>query len=330
MSAFIRALRAARIIAGLLALLPICAVLSDGATARVIAAKPQLATGASPAVTTAPVAIEAPARFFSINRVLAEHDRRVALSEAPRFASLNRETVAVDQTPPAAAPQSDEPFGLLTFRAPEGLLWTKWRGVETEIDKEAGILVQCRYEPETCPSSAALRFLAVIDDARNKAGRERFDAVNRAINLAIRYTSDFAQHGVPDLWSAPLATFASGRGDCEDYAIAKYVALRETGTAAEDLRVLLVRDLTIRQDHAVLAVREDGHWLILDNRWTAMLETSEIRNLLPLFAIDHQGVKLFATPYAARSIHESEMDFIPATSEDSASAIVSGQAQSDR
>ena len=55
--------------------------------------------------------------------------------------------------------------------------------------------------------------------------------INRDINMAIRPTSDLAQWGVTDRWSAPLATLASGRGDCEDYAIAKYVALREAGTS---------------------------------------------------------------------------------------------------
>jgi predicted transglutaminase-like cysteine proteinase len=160
-----------------------------------------------------------------------------------------------------------------------------------------------------------LRFLALIDDARNKSGREKLDAVNRMVNAAIRYTSDFEQHGLADVWSAPLATFASGRGDCEDYAIAKYVLLREAGVAAEDLRLLLVRDTLIRQDHAVLAVREDGRWLILDNRWTIVPESSEVRQLMPLFSIDHQGVRLFATPYEARLPHESEIDVAPATSE---------------
>jgi predicted transglutaminase-like cysteine proteinase len=320
MSAFIRALRAARIVAGLFAL-SLCVVGSDHAAARVNAPKPPVAAIASPAVVTAPVAIEAPARFFSINRVLAEHDRQAALSNTAHFASFDPEDTPLDQVPPPA-PQSDEPFGLFTFRAPEGLLWVKWRGLEAEIDKETAILAQCRGDVENCTSPAALRFLALIEEARNKAGRERLDTVNRMVNAAIRYTSDFEQHGVADVWSAPLATFASGRGDCEDYAIAKYVLLREAGVAAEDLRLLLVRDTLIRQDHAVLAVREDGRWLILDNRWTIVPESAEVRQLTPLFSIDHQGVRLFAAPYEARIPHESEIDVAPATSENAGASDV--------
>jgi predicted transglutaminase-like cysteine proteinase len=314
MSAFIRADHAARIVAGLF-LLSICVIPADDAKARMTAAKPPLPAVTSPAIATAPHPIEPPARFFSINRVLAEHDRRAGISDAPHYASLNRETLAGNQAPQSPIAQNDEPFGLVTFRAPEGLLWAKWRGVEAEIDREAAMLEQCRHDAGNCASPAALRFLSMIDEAQNKAGREKFDTVNRMVNAAIRYTSDFAQHGVADLWSAPVATFASGRGDCEDYAIAKYVLLRESGVAARDLRLLLVRDTSIRQDHAVLAVREDGRWLILDNRWTAVPESSEVRHLMPLFALDHRGVRLFAAPYEARILHESEIDVAPATSE---------------
>ena len=39
--------------------------------------------------------------------------------------------------------------------------------------------------------------------------------------------SDLAQYGEIDVWSSPLLTFTTGRGDCEDYAIAKFVALHQ-------------------------------------------------------------------------------------------------------
>jgi predicted transglutaminase-like cysteine proteinase len=124
------------------------------------------------------------------------------------------------------------------------------------------------------------------------------------VNNAIRYTSDMTQWGTPDEWSAPLAagkgSFDTGLGDCEDYAIAKYVALRAAGIPAKQLRVLLVRDNIARLDHAVLAANEDGHWYVLDNRWTAAVEDSDVRRFTPLFALDDQGVKLLAVPYASR------------------------------
>jgi len=62
------------------------------------------------------------------------------------------------------------------------------------------------------------------------------------------------------------------------------------------LRLVLVRDRAVRQDHAVLAACLDGHWLILDNRRSELIADSDASSLTPLFAINHRGVQLFAAP----------------------------------
>jgi hypothetical protein len=101
--------------------------------------------------------------------------------------------------------------------------------------------------------------------------------VNRAINLSIRPMRDIDQYGIEDLSSSPLATLAAGAGDCEDYAIAKYVALREAGAAEDDLRLAIVHDATVDEEHAEAIARLDGHCLVLaqlpDNRWLALVES---------------------------------------------------------
>lgn len=239
-----------------------------------------------------------PARYFTINEVLAKGSRSV--SPSTRLAAVDPSDIASDAAP-SSAPVSrttDEPFGFATFRAPEGLLWSKWRKVQSEISSETQVMIRCDSEPETCASPAAKKFLALVKNARKRDGRDQIDFINRAVNAELKYTTDFAQHGVADLWSAPVAAFASGRGDCEDYAIAKYVAFREAGRAPEDLRLLLVHDNAVRMDHAVLAVRHDGRWLVLDNRHAVLLEQRDTRFFTPLFALDQSGVKLFAAPYA--------------------------------
>jgi predicted transglutaminase-like cysteine proteinase len=253
------------------------------------------------------------ARFFTINKVLAKIDGVPQPSNTVRLAARAEGGTMTDAAEPVSRnPPAAEPFGLFTFRAPDGQLWAKWRGVEADIAKEANVIAQCRASAEHCERSV-LRFIAVVDEARGLEGRARLDAVNRAVNSAIRYTSDMEQHGVPDLWSAPLASFASGRGDCEDYAIAKYVALRQAGVAIEDVRIVLVRDTAIREDHAVLAARLDGRWFILDNRRADVLVDEASRHLMPLFAIDDRGVKLFAAPYASRATAPNETQVAPAT-----------------
>jgi len=91
--------------------------------------------------------------------------------------------------------------------------------VGTEIRADWQILARCQ-DSAACPP-AAQRFLAIVAQSRTQHGRARIGVINRAISLAIKPMSDLAQWGVTDRWSAPLETFTTGRGDCEDYAIAK-------------------------------------------------------------------------------------------------------------
>ena len=155
-------------------------------------------------------------------------------------------------------------------------------------------LALCDGDRDRCASPAALQFLAIVDNARAREGRARLGEINRAINLAIRPMSDLAQYGEIDVWSSPLVTFANGAGDCEDYAIAKFVALRQAGVSPDDVRIVIMRDTIRGEDHAVAAARLDGHWLTLDNRRMAMVEDAYIRNYRPLFVIDQYGVMQYA------------------------------------
>ncbi len=193
----------------------------------------------------------------------------------------------------AAIGKSAEPFGLFTATLAEGGLHDKWLGVERELENDLLVLALCEEDRTSCVSPAALRFLAIVERAKARDGRARLGEINRAINLAIRPVSDLAQYGAIDVWSSPLNTFAKGAGDCEDYAIAKFVALRLAGIAAEDVKLLILRDTLRNQDHAVVAARLDGRWLTLDNRRMAMVEDAQLRDVLPTFLIDRDGVKRY-------------------------------------
>jgi predicted transglutaminase-like cysteine proteinase len=186
--------------------------------------------------------------------------------------------------------RSAEPFGLFASTLTAGGLREKWLGVERKLDDERVQLALCDGDRDRCASSAALQFLAIIDNAKAREGRARLGEINRAINLAIRPMSDLDQYGATDVWTSPLVTFANGAGDCEDYAIAKFVALRQAGISPDDLRIVIMRDTIRGEDHAVAAARLDGHWLTLDNRRMLMVEDAYVRNYRPLFVIDQYGV----------------------------------------
>ncbi len=198
------------------------------------------------------------------------------------------------------ADRSDEPFGLSTATVTRGAVLEKWLNVEREIDDERQVLRMCEENRASCQSPTAVQFLALVDSGRSLQGRARLGEINRAINLKLTPKSDLALYGEEDVWSAPLATFAIGAGDCEDYAIAKFVALQEAGVSPDDLRIVILRDDHREEDHAVVAARLDGHWLTLDNRHMVMVEDHDVRRYRPIFLVDHDGVKAYSdTPYLA-------------------------------
>ena len=192
--------------------------------------------------------------------------------------------------PAALVRKSAEPFGVFAFAISGGSMQQKWFRLKEKLDDEMVQLALCDGDRQGCVSPAALKLLAIVDQARSREGRARLGETNRAINLAIKPASDIAQDGEDDVWSPPLVTFRRGTGDCEDYAIAKMAALRLAGVAPADLRIVVVRDALHGEEHAVAAARLDGHWLMLDNRRMAMVEDDDARTYQPLFVLYQSAV----------------------------------------
>jgi predicted transglutaminase-like cysteine proteinase len=244
--------------------------------------------------------------FVLLDRALAQSAPNAATEEvatfASRFSALTDAPLPPSQpatTQPAehSMPAPAQPFALNATPVTDGEVLDKWDQLAASLHDENEILARCRADAAHCPP-AAKKFLDVIAEGRAHEGRARIGVINRAINLAIRPTSDLAQWGVADRWSAPLETFASGRGDCEDYAIAKYVALRELGMADSELRLVIARDLKNGTDHAFVAAHVDDTWVVLDNRRMALTEDRAMAQIAPLFAFDATGVRQFATSVA--------------------------------
>jgi predicted transglutaminase-like cysteine proteinase len=118
---------------------------------------------------------------------------------------------------------------------------------------------------------------------------ERLEAVNRYVNRRVRFVDDDRQYGRADVWASAGDTLARGRGDCEDYAIAKYQMLRRAGIAPRDLYLVIVRDLVTRGDHAVLVVRAAGHMFVLDNGTERLLDSESMHDYRPILTFAAAG-----------------------------------------
>jgi predicted transglutaminase-like cysteine proteinase len=196
--------------------------------------------------------------------------------------------------PSKDALSSTEPFDLPTMTTSLGEMPEKWTELQSRILADEKALADCGSVNSRC-SRAARHFLSILELGRKRHGRARLGWINRAVNLSIKPISDWVQYGHADFWASPLQTLSSGAGDCEDYAIVKYVALHHLGIALDDLRLLIVRDDSRQAVHAIVAVHYERKWLILDNRTFAMLDAEQSRHYYPLFVLDYRGARTFAT-----------------------------------
>ncbi len=117
--------------------------------------------------------------------------------------------------------------------------------------------------------------------------RDMADEVNALMNQK-KYKSDRKNWGKSDYWATPVEFYKNG-GDCEDYAIAKYTALRALGVPDNRLRLAIVHDKIKNIPHAVLVVYTDQGAYILDNQVKQMRSASRVDRYRPIFSINRQA-----------------------------------------
>lgn len=95
-----------------------------------------------------------------------------------------------------------------------------------------------------------------------QAHLDLIEDIQRDINRNTKYYSDPALYNVPEFW-----TIANGKGDCEDYALAKRQRLLKAGFPLKVLALATCWTET-NEYHAVLIVHTASNDLVLDNRYT--------------------------------------------------------------
>ncbi|HEX5238654.1 MAG TPA: transglutaminase-like cysteine peptidase [Sphingomicrobium sp.] len=225
-----------------------------------------LAFSKSEAILGAPSALEA---------ILAQQHAsvRIGASVQPSAYTLPRLIPAIVRTRPVEDEGvfSGKPdvFGSVALRVTHTPLDARWHPAEN-----------ARLHGEPARYAESLRDLPPV---------ERLNAVNRYVNRRVRFESDEQQFGRPDVWSAADSTLRSGRGDCEDYAIAKLQMLRTAGISDRDLYLVILRDLVRREDHAVLVVRAAGRMLLLDNGTDQLLDSADVSDYRPVLTFASYG-----------------------------------------
>ena len=162
----------------------------------------------------------------------------------------------------------------------------KWKGAIDRTLRERQQLTQpCR---KTSVSSCDMHdWQELLNNLRGRARGDQINLINLELNRRA-YILDPINWGVADYWASP-AQFFQKNGDCEDYSIAKYMSLRDLGLQPRDMRVIVLNDENLKIPHAVLAVRNDGDELILDNQVNRVVSHRIIRHYRPIFSINEEA-----------------------------------------
>ncbi len=138
----------------------------------------------------------------------------------------------------------------------------------------------------------------VLDATRQQPIDVKLRKVNEFFNRKIEFADDLSVWGRSDYWATPFEMMTKGKGDCEDFVIAKYFSLLDMDVPDQQLRLIYVRarfggpSSTVQQAHMVLAYypTPDADPLILDNLITDIRPAARRPDLTPVFSFNRQGV----------------------------------------
>lgn len=139
---------------------------------------------------------------------------------------------------------------------------------------------------------------------------ELLKRVNDHWNRSVRFGDDMEVWGQEDYWATPLETMGRGRGDCEDYVIAKYFTLRALGIPEAKLRLTYVRARIgsatggVTQAHMVLSfyATPEAMPVVLDNLVSGILPASSRTDLTPVFSFNAEGIFTGAATQASSPV----------------------------
>ncbi len=221
----------------------------------------------------------APPPVYIDPTLVAAAEQNIAQSQGqqPKLDSETGEKAA-PKSPPAAS----RLFGHVEFRGALNNM-PKWQRVLGLEKKEPSFGDKLE---ETLTPAVAARWLKVSASLQDASLEDKIKGVNNFFNQW-PYKTDIVAWGVEDYWATPQE-FVRKSGDCEDYAIAKYYALRSLGVPASQMRIVAVVEKIRGIGHAVLVVYLNDNAFVLDNLTNLILPHTQLRNYEPKFSVNEE------------------------------------------
>ena len=194
---------------------------------------------------------------------------------------------AVVATDPAAAAKKQAVpsfFGSKETRSSNLKPFKKWKSAIKRYSREKAKAGKKKCKSKKFNKCHYDDWQKFLDKIKDKDRKTQVVEVNRLMNKA-KYITDKTNWGKKDYWASP-GQFMARFGDCEDYAITKYLSLRRLGFKNSELRVVAVKDLNLKVGHAILVVFLDGETWLLDNQIKKIIKTKKVKHYQPVFSIN--------------------------------------------
>jgi len=126
-------------------------------------------------------------------------------------------------------------------------------------------------------------FYEFFKEAKDFDELKKLNRVNNYINRIIGKGDESNE------WITPKEFLIRGRGDCEDYAMTKYFALKKLNIDTNKLYLSVVKVKGSKNYHMVLLYAKDNEIMVLDNLSWKLVSLKNRKNLKFFYAFNQYG-----------------------------------------
>ncbi|MBE7638120.1 hypothetical protein GUA87_14780 [Sneathiella sp. P13V-1] len=158
----------------------------------------------------------------------------------------------------------------------------QWKRVISSFPELEKAAAECDRDILRCGSQQMTLWRTKIQELEHASLNQKVREVNRFINKW-QIAKDQDLYKQADHWAAPLDFLPNG-GDSEDFAIMKYVSLKELGVKPENMRLVVTNDVLRGQTHTILGLTAAGKTYILDSQNDSVLEEGLVKYYVPFYS----------------------------------------------
>ncbi|GLQ06188.1 hypothetical protein GCM10007924_14090 [Sneathiella chinensis] len=184
----------------------------------------------------------------------------------------------------ADIPPPDGLFGTVEIPSRDLQALPQWTRVIGDFKKSDRAARLCDQDIQKCASQQMTLWRAKIQELTEAERSTQLREINRFINKW-RHVSDMENYGHADYWASPLEFITNG-GDSEDFAIMKYISLKELGVPVANMRIVVTSDVLRGQNHTILYVRENGRRLVLDSQNDTVQQEKNVKYYVPFYSVN--------------------------------------------